>query len=101
MAPPGQPKHMLDRAKLVPNPTSLIAYLETSNVQREPLTPSLASHKSRALLAFENRHADRSRLCVYYSCGYVTATAIIMEHSSALFDIDNSENSVVRPAGSC
>ena len=58
MAPPVQPKHMLDRAKLVPNPTSLIAYLETSNVQREPLTPSLASHKSRALLAFENRHAD-------------------------------------------
>ena len=101
MAPPVQPKHMLDRAKLVPNPTSLIAYLETSNVQREPLTPSLASHKSRALLAFENRHADPQQVIVYYSCGYVTATAIIMEQSGALFDIDNSENSAVRPAGSC
>jgi hypothetical protein len=32
---------------------------------------------------------------------YATAPAIIMEQSGALFDIDNSENSVVRRAGSC
>jgi hypothetical protein len=28
-------------------------------------------------------------------CGYATATAITMEHSGALFDIDSAENSVV------
>jgi hypothetical protein len=32
---------------------------------------------------------------------YATAPAIVMEQSGALFDIDNSENSVVRQAGSC
>ena len=28
-------------------------------------------------------------------CGYATATQYLMEHSSAEFDIDNVENSIV------
>jgi hypothetical protein len=37
----------------------------------------------------------RSQQVTRSLCGYVRLRAIVMEHHGALFDIDNTENSVV------
>ena len=52
---PALPTHPLDRATLVPSPTSLIADLDTLIARPTPPTQTLARYKSRAL-AFEPMH---------------------------------------------
>jgi hypothetical protein len=61
---PALPTHPLDRATLVPSPTSLIADLDTLIARRAPPTQTLARYKSRALLAFEyHAVSKRGALC--------------------------------------
>ena len=64
------------------------AWTAATKSQNRKIEAGTEAHKVKPPLT------RRSQQVMRLLCGYATATAIIMEQSGALFDIDNAENSV-------